>query len=215
MPEGAVRSADTAMRADVGREPPPEAFDWARVSDWTQRIIAGDLEPIEREFARHGAQAPEIVWEPQPDQLDAPPLRFLLEHWTRLTHGIGLALARTINPFELEPALGYIMLLEPIEGGRDFRYRLYGSRLAELSGFDMTRRRLSDHPVSAYAAEFGVAVYRAAMRQRRPLYSTRNPVGAKFARRWHRLVLPYADPSGAVTRLLCGTVAIGADGKVI
>ncbi|MBI3515811.1 MAG: PAS domain-containing protein [Proteobacteria bacterium] len=183
-----------------------DRLDWLRVAEWTQRIIEADIAPIERVFASHSAAALELAWEPAPEQLAAPPLRFLLEQWLRLTQGIGLPLARKINPFELEPALGYLVLLEPTGGGHDFRFRLYGSRFAELSGFDMTGKLLSEYPVSAYAAEFGIAVYRAAMHRRRPLY-TRNRVGAKFPRRWRRLVLPYADASGAVARLLCGRVA--------
>jgi hypothetical protein len=194
---------------------PGRTLDWARVATWTQRVIEGDLAPIERVFASHGAAAPEIVWEPWPDQVSAPPLRYLLDHWLKLTDGIGLPLARTLNPFELEPARGYVMVLQPVEGGRDFRYRFYGSRLTVVSGFDMTGRRLSSHPVSTYAAEFAIAAYRAAMRRRLPLYTTRDPVGAAVARRWQRLALPFADASGAVTWLLCATVAIGADGTMI
>ena len=216
-----------AVRLDIIRRPlPPDdderrappldgGLDWARIADWTQRIIDGDLVPIARVFADHGAAAPEITWDPAPDQPSAPPLRFLLEHWGAVTRGIELPLARKINPFELAPALGYVMKLEPVEGGRDFRYRLYGSRLIRISGFDMTGKVLSEHPASGCAIEFAIAVYRAAMRRRHPLYTTRHPLGAKFTRRWHRLVLPYADASGSVTRLLCGTVAIGADGRVM
>ncbi|MBI3515875.1 MAG: PAS domain-containing protein, partial [Proteobacteria bacterium] len=156
-----------------------------------------------------------FAWEPASGQLAAPPLRFLLEHWLRLSQDIGLPLARKIDPFELKPALGYIMLLEPVAGDRDFCYRLYGSRIADISGFDMTGKLLSEHPASTYATELGIAVYRAVVRRRRPLYTTRNPVGGKFARRWHRLILPFADASGSITRLLCGTVAIGVDGRLI
>jgi hypothetical protein len=129
-------------------------------------------------------------------------------------HGAAPRLLR-IDAVELKAALGYMMLLEPVEGGRDFRYRLYGGELARISGFDMTGQCLSDHPVSSYAAEFGIAIYRAAMRRRRPLYTVRHPVGAKVARRWQALALPFVDDAEAVTRLLCATVAVDRDGRMI
>ncbi len=109
------------------------------------------------------------------------------------------------------------MLLEPVEAGRDFRYRLYGGELARVSGFDMTGKCLSEHPASFYAAEFGIAIYRAVMQRRRPLYTVRHPVGAKIARRWQALALPFVDDADAsrVTRLLCATVAVDRDGRII
>ncbi|MBI3513662.1 MAG: hypothetical protein HY060_06310, partial [Proteobacteria bacterium] len=71
---------DTALDAAC-LPAPPDRLDWLRVAEWTQRIIDDDLEPIERVFASHGAEAPEFAWEPASGQLAAPPLRFLLEHW--------------------------------------------------------------------------------------------------------------------------------------
>ena len=35
------------------------------------------------------------------------------------------------------------MILDPVEGGQDFRYRLYGSEIARYCGFDMTTRLVS------------------------------------------------------------------------
>lgn len=49
-----------------------------------------------------------------------------------------MPLASEIDALEMRPALGYGMLVEPVDGGADFRDRLYGSNLAAVSGFDMT-----------------------------------------------------------------------------
>lgn len=196
-----------------------EALDWSRIDAWTDRLLAGDLQPIALWFLRNGAAAPEAVWDPEPESLTAPPLRFLLDHWRMLAHDLAhdgsVPPARRIDALELKPALGYMMLLEPVDGGRDFRYRLYGSELARISGFDMTGQRLSTHPASFYAAEFGIASYRAVMRRRRPVYTVRHPVGARLARRWQSLALPFVDDAGCVTRILGVTVAVDRDGKMI
>jgi hypothetical protein len=201
--------------------PPPAApdapLDPARIAAWTQAVLDGDVKPIALTFLHNGAAAPEVTWDPPAPSLTAPPLRFLLDHWHRLTDAGALPRARDIDAVELRPALGHMMLLEPVDLGRDFRYRLYGGELARVSGFDMTGKCLSEHPASAYAAAFGIALYRAVMQRRRPLYTVRHPVGAKIARRWQALALPFVDDADdtRVTRLLCATVAVDRDGKII
>jgi len=143
------------------------------------------------------------------------PLRFLAQFWSALTRDGELPHHDKIDPLALQPALGYLMLLDVIEGGMDFRYRLYGSTIANISGFDLTGRLMSEHPASTYVVEFNLAVTRAALRRRTPLYTTRNPLGAQDTKTWPRLALPFSDRDGAVARFLVGTVAIGADGRLV
>jgi hypothetical protein len=107
------------------------------------------------------------------------------------------------------------MLLDAVGEGHDFRYRLYGSIIASISGFDMTGKLLSEHPSSPYATEFGIATSRAALRRRQPIYTVRSPVGAEQTSSWQRVVLPLVDDSGTVVRLLSGTAPIARDGRVI
>lgn len=209
------------LRAAPGGRPVIDVprLDWARIAEWTGHIVAGDLRPIAHAFAMHDAAPPELIWSPRADQMAVPPLRFLAAHWATLTDGATLPSVRRIDALELGPALGYLMLLDPIEptqdGARDFRYRLYGSTVAAISRLDMTGRLLSQHPASAYVGEFGMAAYRAAMVRRQPLYTTRNPVGAEETARWLRLTLPFVDAHGTVIRLLAGTVAGRADGRMV
>jgi hypothetical protein len=127
----------------------------------------------------------------------------------------GLPHLREIDPFKLRPALGYLMVLEPVEDGRDFRYRLYGSTIARVSGFDMTERRTSEHPASAYVSEFSIAINRAVLKAGVPIYTTRRPAGAELAMRWHRLTLPFVDDSSAPRRILAGTAAIDSAGRLV
>jgi hypothetical protein len=194
-------------------------LDWARIADWTAHIIAGDLRPIVQAFTAHRADPPEMIWNPRPDQMTAAPLRFLAGHWIRLAGEAALPVVGRIDALELGPALGYLMLLDPVDGplldAQDFRYRLYGSTLAAISRFDMTGRLLSEYPASIYVAEFSMAAYRAVLERRQPLFTARNPVGAEETARWLRLALPFADARGTVIRLLAGTVAVRADGRLV
>lgn len=192
----------------------PRALDWERIEFWTAKVVEKDLLSIGDVFIAAGADLPEVVWSPKAHDLAAPPLSFLSGHWSSLSDG-GLPHIRQIDPLELRPALGYVMLLDAVDGGRDFRYRLYGSKIAQISNLDMTGRLLSEHPASTYVAEFGIAVYRAALIRRESIYTTRKPTMAEFTACWQRLAMPLVDDSGAVVRLLAATVAIGGDGVMI
>jgi hypothetical protein len=190
-------------------------LDWNRVADWSTRIAAGDLGAIAAVFRANGAYPPEANLSPTTEQIGQDPLRFLLDHWLKLAGDAPMPHVRQIDALELGPALGYIMLLDVVEGGRDFRYRLFGSKIARLSNFDMTGRLLSQHSASAYAVEFSLALYRNAVDQRRPVFAIRHPVRAEHTAKWLQLALPLRDDIGAVARLLAGTVAVGYDGRMI
>lgn len=200
---------DTSAAAQRG------ALDWPRIERWTEAIVADDLTSISPSFVAHGVGAPKIAWRPLASDLSAAPLIFLAAHWADLCSDGSLPHIRQIDPFRLRPALGYVMLVDTVDGGRDFRYRLYGSIVAQISGFDMTGKLLSEIRASDYVAEFGIAVNRASLRRREAIYSERNPRGSVQTMTWQRLALPLVDDSGTVVRFLVGTVPLGADGRII
>jgi hypothetical protein len=191
------------------------ALSWTRVDQWAQQICAGDYADVERVFATETDRRPTVVWSPRADSIAAPPLRFLLEYWTDLAAGGVLPNRRCIDPLAMRPALGYIMLIDVVDHGRDFRYRLYGSTIALISKLDMTGRLMSTHPASSYVNEFGLAANRAVLNRRLPLYTERTPALAERTVRWQRIALPLADDLGDVTRILAGTVPIASDGRMI
>ena len=189
--------------------------DWDRVSDWTARIVSGDVGPMRSVFLADNADVPEIVWEPDAAVTAVAPLRFVLESWWPAAAAGALPHIRQINPFTLRPALGYIMLLDPVEAGRDFRYRLFGSTVARISKFDRTGRLLSEQPTSPYVNEFSLASYRASLQQRRPLYTVRMPARAEITAKWPRVIIPCVDDAGSVARMLGVTAAVDATGRMI
>jgi hypothetical protein len=87
--------------------------------------------------------------------------------------------------------------------------------LASISGFDMTGRLMSELPASAYVAEFNLAVTRAAVQRREPVYTARRPLGTQETMVWERLALPLVDDDDDVARLLAATTPLGRDGQVI
>jgi PAS domain-containing protein len=201
--------------SDVPAKSGAKVLNWPRIEEWTSLILADDIAAIGAVFQQHGAGKPGAVRNPSPEQIPPlGPLRFLAQHWQTIA-AAGLPHLREIDPFKLRPALGYLMVLEPVEDGRDFSYRLYGSTLARVSGFEMTGRRVSEHPASAYVAEFSIAINRAVLKAGVPIYTTRRPVGAELAMRWHRLTLPFLDDSGTPARILAGIAAIDSAGRLV
>ena len=190
-------------------------IDWSTAATWTTLIAEGRLEPVRDAFCENGAQGPEVTWSPSPSEMGAPPLAALLEYWLSLRKGDDLPPADSIDPLCMRRALGYVLLVDAVDEGRDFRYRLFGSAVAAVSGFDMTGRLLSEHGASAYLREFALALYRAAMQRRESVFCTYSPSGTVATACWHRVALPLTNRSGAVSRFLAGTVPLGRDGRVV
>jgi hypothetical protein len=205
--------ARTSREGRINHYGPP-VLDWDRVARWTSQVAAGEFGDIGATFETNTGQPPTVIWSPVAEDIAAPQLRFLLDYWSTLADG-ALPNLRQIDPFAMRPALGYVMLIDVVESGRDFRYRLYGSIIAGVSNLDMTGRLMSDHSASAYVTEFALAVNRAVGRRRLPIYTERTPTSAERTTRWQRLALPLVDDAGAVMRLLAGTVPIDRDGRVI
>lgn len=184
-------------------------------ADWAEQLARGELGAIRRSFARQGARGPEIVWHPSIDLLGSAALRFLLAHWSRLAGPQGLARADRIDPMELRQALGLLSLVDVIDDGRDFRYRLYGSTIAAVSEFDMTGQSLSAMPVSPYIKAFALAAYRASLARQAPLFTEHSPPAAVSHTVWQRLILPLVDEAGEIVRFISGNVPVPRDGRFV
>jgi PAS domain len=190
-------------------------LDVAIIAAWTQALLADNPEPIRAVFRSHGAEGPVVIWRPDPMTVVQPPLRFVLAHWQSLAGDRPMPLARQIDALALRPALGYLSLLDVVEGGADFRYRLFGTIASAVTGFDMTRRLLSQHQASAYMVQYFFAVYRAMLQRQEPVYTQHRPPAAVKTNAWHRVALPLADEAGAVIRFLVANVPVGHDGRII
>jgi hypothetical protein len=90
--------------------------------------------------------------------------------------------------FKLRPWLGYIMILEYLADQDDFRYRMFGTQIAEQSGFDMTGRLVSDLP--SPGSGFYAKLYRESMNGRKLVYSQHTRIHARYDCDWHRILCP-------------------------
>ena len=191
----------------------------AEIDRMTQELVAGDPpHTAEALFVAHGRSGVRTLWSPLPEQLPLDGHRFLLAHWTAARGTAAMPPAAAIDPFVLKPVLGNLQIIEPIDGGADFRIRLYGSVLAEAVRFDWTGGSLSEmrRVLKGPGPGFFIAAYRAQLQRREPLY-TANPAAVVFERRaWGRLLLPFGDaPSGPVARILVGNYVVTQDLSLI
>src|SRR3546814_11776841 len=115
-------------------------LDWQRIADWTDGIAAGDIDEIVRVFTGEGLSAPVVCWSPREAELPVEPLRLLLAYWPGLRRDAAVPHHRAIAPVAMRAALGFVMLLESNDDGRDFRHRLYGSPIARTSGLEKQGR---------------------------------------------------------------------------
>jgi PAS domain len=193
--------------------PSPNAapIDWQRVALWHQDLVADRLDRIRAAFEAASLGRLEMIRSPVPSAPQAASNRFLLADWHAQRRGAVPPIS-AIDPVRLAPALGRILIVEPVEAGRDFRYRLFGSDLAALSGIEMTGKLLSAHPTAPEHVCFALAAYRMLQARPEPVLTVFEPPIAGYAR-WERIILPFAGPEGAVMRFMVGNVGFDRHGQ--
>ncbi len=151
--------------------------------------------------------------EPAEAQLPLEQLRCALRYWQALPKIDGVANVMKIEPEKLWEAIGYLMLVDVGAGANEFRYALYGTRIAAVAGFDMTGRTVWEVETSSAVQTFFAACYRTVCKLRCPLYTVHKAPPHITASHWHRLILPFGE-NGEVKRFLVCNTPI-QDGKLI
>jgi PAS domain len=193
----------------------PPRLDGARIDAWTRALVAEDLHEIRAAFANHNAYGPDVLWSPVPEDLPVPQLAFLQNYWNERRGNRRAPEITDIDPHKLKPALGYIVLLDVLNNGRDFRIRLYGSIVSAVSGFDLTGKLVAEHPASPYLVMFYCALYRAAFIRGEPVFTLHRPAASVHTHTWNRLTLPFTNRDGGIVRFLSGNVALKSGGQPV
>lgn len=180
-----------------------DSLDFAAIDAMRDDLIAGGTEHASALFRSQGVRPPRIVWNPDAAILPTTQLPFVLRHWQDLHSRHGFVAPDHIDPFNLRPALGYILLLDVLDSGADYRYRLYGTEVARIAGFDMTGKRTSQMTTGSLASHFYLALYRAQMVRREPVYTWHEMPVQITINSWDRVVMPLCRHAGGpVVRLL-------------
>ncbi|MCC7045205.1 MAG: PAS domain-containing protein [Alphaproteobacteria bacterium] len=107
---------------------------------------------------------------------------------------------------ELPPWFGTLILLDVLDGGADYRYRLFGLVLATEAGFDMTGKLLSKYPIRSNLPHFR-EVFAEVLRTRAPALSEHDP-GVAHIRRRRRLILPLGKDGETVDMIMTANYAV-------
>lgn len=198
---------------DESPETGPEEIGDAVVDRMVEELVAGNESvTASRLFMERGRPTPVVRWRPRPDDLPHDGHRFLLAQWQRVSGVQTMPPVSAIDPFALRAVLGDLLILDVIDGGADFRFRLYGTAVAEAMRFDWTGRTVDEtrRALKGPGQAFYKAVYRALLRRPEPVYTVNAAMIVFRNRAWGRLLLPYGDSaSGAVQRILVGNYALG------
>lgn len=125
-----------------------------------------------------------------------PRTRRFWEFCRALPRDGGLPMRSSAGPEMLRPWLGNLMILDPIEDGRDFRYRLYGSAIANFCDFDMTGRTVSEFV--SKTGGFFLDSYRTCLAAMEPVLTQNVAEHARGMVLWERLLTPFRNGQSGV-----------------
>ncbi len=179
-----------------------DPLDQSSIDAMRDGLLTDDLGPLAAPFLKHGLRSPVVRWNPPAEELPTKQLPFVLNAWLGLRDAHGRVAPEQIDPFLLRPALGYILLVDVLDDGADFYYRLYGSEVARVTGFDMTGKRTSQIATGSLAGSFYLASYRALLKRPEPMFTWHEMPMQITINNWDRIVLPLTGSDGRVTRIL-------------
>lgn len=99
----------------------------------------------------------------------SPRVRRFHDYWQSKRAGRALPDRADIDPAELKPLLPYLIIAEVVEPSFRIRYRLIGTKVAQMSGLDFTGRYL-DELVAADVEDHWLDHYREAHDSRAPVF---------------------------------------------
>lgn len=112
----------------------------------------------------------------------------------------GLPRRSDFSMAELRPYMGRVAILDVVDGGRDFRYRLYGSDIAEEYQADMSRKSVNE-----FRPHFRAAIvpgYQRCLATRAPHYDVIDIDDEMMRYKWERIVLPLATDGRIVDMIM-------------
>ena len=134
------------------------------------------------------------------------PLRGLYEYWSGKRGARSWPARADIMPSEITTLLPYIMLIDVLDGGQDFYFRLVGTDVAY--GIDPTGRRLREAvPEGAYRDHVS-ALFQRGVAGPGALYSrtSYDYAGVIGPRTIARIFMPLSSDGSAIDKLMVGQI---------
>jgi hypothetical protein len=132
-----------------------------------------------------------------------PKLRQLFALWRAKSRGRAFPARGDFDPVELRFVLAHLFLVDHLPDGNEFRFRVYGTHLAEKERIDLTGKLVSDHPDGDHAIRVN-RVLRWVQRRGRPWLAQEYFVVDQRPWRDAALCLPLGRDGGTVDMVLGG-----------
>lgn len=135
--------------------------------------------------------------------LDDTRLQSFWIYWQETAHQFGdfKAIAKDdISPVHFRGYLDYLTLVDAVDDGEDFRYRIYGTGVARHFGRDMTGKLVSELPT--VSAEFQIYFYQQVYFRRHPVFMITEGHPDIPVRQWSRLCLPVTTDGMQIDQML-------------
>lgn len=143
----------------------------------------------------------DVPFQPSDDRLIA-----LYRQWRAKQREGRLPARADFSLDELRPLMGRLAILDVVDGGADFRFRLYGSRIAAAYRGEMTGKSIREYRSHFYAKI--APGYREVVATRTPRYDEMQVDDEMMLYRWERLVLPLATDGATVDMLLVASITL-------
>ncbi len=159
---------------------------------------------VRQMFNSAGMRAPEVIWSPSDIELRSHLLRQFAATCRVLARDDGTLSDAPINLDHFGDLKDWIMMIEPVQDAKDFRYTYYGKGIAQNYGRDMTGRRASEF--GGHVATFFAGLYSAMLKRGETVFSEHEPPQNVFVRVWQRYIVPRIADDGTVVGFLAMNV---------
>ncbi|MBI1777299.1 MAG: hypothetical protein HYR63_18330 [Proteobacteria bacterium] len=148
-----------------------------------------------------------VVTDPLETDIGDRRLRVLLRQWAKAVHSGVMPEMKVVAGPALAGLRDYLLVLEVIDGGHDFRYLFHGPAVAFALAMDMTDRKASELP--GPLANLLIDLWGATVRDQVPIFASYAAFATDDADRWERLSVPVRQKSAnEVDALLVGVIPI-------
>ncbi len=138
-------------------------------------------------------------------------LRALFGYWREKRGDRAMPARADLDPLEIPTLLPIVGLVDVLDGGARFRYRLTGTEIVDVDGHDPTGRFLDEAPPDAGYADYLIGLFREVTRERRALYGESDSRGqGRIERRVRRLLMPLSCDGRSVDMIFGGQVAVAS-----
>jgi len=138
-------------------------------------------------------------------EIASPKLAKLFAYWSAKAQGRFAPPRSDINPAEIPRLLPWVWLIDVIDGGADFRFRIGGEKLLDFIGHRMTGERIGPHRERPFFGTVAQA-FAACVDAKRPLLRphARTRYEQRGAIETEALLLPLSDNGTDVTQIFGG-----------